>query len=232
MKITILYENCSNPQFPLLEKGWGLSALIELRNKTILFDTGWNGNILIRNAKKLNIDLTNIDEIFISHPHWDHTGGLSVLLENAHPKKIYLPYEYSKNQLKEIQLMDPGIDAIICKDKTILDNSKDILISTGSKKGADIYEHSLVIKPEGAQKSIIMIGCCHPGLFNLLNEVNKEYPIEIIFGGLHDFKDIDLIQLLNIKKMIIGHCTENLNLFKSNFSIIIESTFVGLSFEL
>lgn len=232
MKITTLYENRSNPQIPALEKGWGLSALIELENKTILFDTGWNGNILLRNCKNLNIDLSKVDELFISHPHWDHAGGLPILLEIIQPKKIYLPFDYSKNQLKEIQSMKPNAKVIICKDKTVLDDSKDILLSTGSKKGLDIHEHSLVIMPRGAKKGIIMIGCCHPGLANLLLEVNKEYPVEVIFGGLHEFKDTDLIQMLNIKKMIIGHCTENLNLFKAQSNINVQELYVGLSFEI
>jgi 7,8-dihydropterin-6-yl-methyl-4-(beta-D-ribofuranosyl)aminobenzene 5'-phosphate synthase len=235
MKITTLYENRNNPQNPSLEKGWGLSALIELNHKNILFDTGWNGNILIRNSKKLKIDLENVDELFISHPHWDHAGGLPILLEIIRPKKIYLPYDYSKNQLKEIQSIKSDSKVIICKNLTILNDSgdsKDLILSTGSKKGADIYEHSLVIKPHKQQKGIIFIGCCHPGLESLLNQVHTQYPVEIIYGGLHGFKDITLINKLQIKKMIIGHCTEHLSLFKEQTNLLVQELYVGLAFEI
>lgn len=43
----------------------------------ILFDTGANRRILLSNIEKLKIDPASIDEVFISHLHFDHTGGLS-----------------------------------------------------------------------------------------------------------------------------------------------------------
>ena len=54
MKITILYDNYQARDD--LYYGWGFSCLVEYNNETLLFDTGENGNLLLKNMEKLNID--------------------------------------------------------------------------------------------------------------------------------------------------------------------------------
>lgn len=58
----------------------GLSLLLTVSaNGTqhkLLFDAGPEGDIFIRNAKTLGIDLSTVEEIAISHGHWDHMGAL------------------------------------------------------------------------------------------------------------------------------------------------------------
>ena len=61
---------------------WGFSAIIEADGQRILFDTGSRGNTVFRNAKELNINLDNIENVFLSHNHKDHTGGLINLKYN------------------------------------------------------------------------------------------------------------------------------------------------------
>ena len=63
---------------------WGFSAIIEADGQRILFDTGSRGNTVFRNAKELNINLDNIENVFLSHNHKDHTGGL-INLKLNHP---------------------------------------------------------------------------------------------------------------------------------------------------
>lgn len=79
MKVTIIYDNTSIS--PDLQADWGFSALVEVKEKKILFDTGANGEILPSNMKKLEIEPREIEDIFISHLHWGHTGGLSFFSE-------------------------------------------------------------------------------------------------------------------------------------------------------
>ncbi len=88
MKITIIYDNEVIKEG--LKADWGFSCLIEIYGKKILFDTGANGSILLNNMKKLDIDPTKIEEVFISHAHWDHIGGLSDFLR-INPVKVYIP---------------------------------------------------------------------------------------------------------------------------------------------
>ena len=78
MKIAILYDN--TVFLSGLKPDWGFSCLVETHNRNILFDTSSNGSILLENMKKLHIDPLSINEVFVSHPHFDHIGGLSAFL--------------------------------------------------------------------------------------------------------------------------------------------------------
>ena len=83
VKIITLAENTAGMGF-LAE--WGLSMLVEADGKKILFDTGI-GKAAVHNARLLEIDLSTVDKIVISHGHHDHTGGLREVL-GAMRKKI------------------------------------------------------------------------------------------------------------------------------------------------
>ena len=41
-----------------------------------IFDTGSRENTVLNNAKELKIDLNGIENVYLSHNHKDHTGGL------------------------------------------------------------------------------------------------------------------------------------------------------------
>lgn len=64
---------------------WGFSALVEFDGKKLLFDTGARPETVLANAKEMNLDLSDITDVFISHNHGDHTGGLINL------RKAFLP---------------------------------------------------------------------------------------------------------------------------------------------
>ena len=75
--ISTLVENTASMPYVLAE--WGQSLLIQADGMKVLYDTGPSG-IIIENAKKLSVDLSNIDAIVLSHGHYDHTGGLKDVL--------------------------------------------------------------------------------------------------------------------------------------------------------
>jgi 7,8-dihydropterin-6-yl-methyl-4-(beta-D-ribofuranosyl)aminobenzene 5'-phosphate synthase len=58
---------------------WGFSALVEADGKKILFDTGARPNTVLENAKELKIDLSDVQNVILSHFHDDHTTGLMTL---------------------------------------------------------------------------------------------------------------------------------------------------------
>lgn len=58
---------------------WGYSALVEVDGHKFLFDTGANPDVVLKNAKSLGIDLSDVEDVVISHNHDDHTGGLITL---------------------------------------------------------------------------------------------------------------------------------------------------------
>jgi len=81
MKLKIAYDNKAKPGF---KEGWGFSCLIEMEDEKILFDTGWDGNILLSNMEKFGIRPAEIKRAIISHDHWDHAGGLPISLEKTY----------------------------------------------------------------------------------------------------------------------------------------------------
>ena len=58
----------------------GFSALATARagdrSATALFDVGPYADVWLANAERLAVDLATIDVLFVSHWHWDHTGGV------------------------------------------------------------------------------------------------------------------------------------------------------------
>jgi 7,8-dihydropterin-6-yl-methyl-4-(beta-D-ribofuranosyl)aminobenzene 5'-phosphate synthase len=59
IEITVLYNNIPHAQG--YECQWGFACLIRGPQNTILFDTGGNGNVLLRNMELLQVDPAEID---------------------------------------------------------------------------------------------------------------------------------------------------------------------------
>ncbi len=57
----------------------GVSYYIKEGDVNILFDTGYS-DVFLENAKKMQLDMLNIDYIVISHGHIDHSWGLIPLM--------------------------------------------------------------------------------------------------------------------------------------------------------
>ena len=79
MKLKVLVEN--NTLIDRYFKGEpGVSYYLEAEGKKILFDTGYS-DLFIENARKMDIDLLNLDYLVLSHSHLDHTWGLQNLIQ-------------------------------------------------------------------------------------------------------------------------------------------------------
>jgi 7,8-dihydropterin-6-yl-methyl-4-(beta-D-ribofuranosyl)aminobenzene 5'-phosphate synthase len=199
MKLTILYDNTRH--LNNLKEDWGFSCLIEINNgPVILFDTGADGFILKSNMDKLNVNPEIINIIFISHNHYDHTGGLSHILHYTADTEIYIPASFKglKNRGK-----------IITTGKDIF-KIRENIYSTGELAG---IEQSLILDTE---KGIILItGCAHPGLNNIINTAGQMGNIYAVLGGFHDFRDLEA---LSKAKMICPfHCTQKIKEIKNTY---------------
>jgi len=86
IRIVTLIEN-SPGEHLALKTEHGISFYIEKENHTIIFDTGQSG-AFIQNARKLGINLEDIEMVAISHGHYDHSGGLRHLVDSVHPFEL------------------------------------------------------------------------------------------------------------------------------------------------
>lgn len=115
-KITLLVDNQAQHG---LKYEHGLSIFIEHQGKRILFDNGQN-EALFFNAEKLQVSLTDLDIIILSHGHFDHGGNLERLLFNnpyalfyAHPDCKQTRYSLHPNKpIRTISLPENAINAL------------------------------------------------------------------------------------------------------------------------
>ena len=78
LKITVLVTNVAgNPHEG--DGEWGYSALVEVDGHKMLYDTGASPDLVLRNARALKLDLSGVEDVVLSHNHWDHVGGLMTL---------------------------------------------------------------------------------------------------------------------------------------------------------
>jgi 7,8-dihydropterin-6-yl-methyl-4-(beta-D-ribofuranosyl)aminobenzene 5'-phosphate synthase len=192
---TIVYDN-ELFQEDLLT-GWGFSCFIETPSGNILFDTGWDGNVLIHNMNRLGIKPGSIQNLMLSHSHWDHIGGLTHILSLNPKLKVYAPTSFSRRLKSEI---DERVDLVeVIKSIEINTNLK----STG-ELGEDIIEQSLLVNTN--KGLIVVTGCSHPGLEVILKTAKLHGDIFGVIGGFHGFNKYDILS--NLELIISCHCTE------------------------
>lgn len=86
ISVTLLSDNCNAYG---LESEHGVSFWIQAHDQHILFDTG-NGPAMPHNAQTLGVDLTCTNAVVLSHGHYDHTGNVSLALQQAPHAHVYL----------------------------------------------------------------------------------------------------------------------------------------------
>jgi 7,8-dihydropterin-6-yl-methyl-4-(beta-D-ribofuranosyl)aminobenzene 5'-phosphate synthase len=177
----------------------GLSLYIETKKHKLLFDLGPNG-LFEENAKKMSVDLSEVDLVVISHGHYDHGGGLKDFLNINSKAKIYLNqkafnkhYSNRPGGEKFYIGLDEGLlpndrfiftgDHLIIDDELELfsnikgrrltsSGNQDLLMERGALLVQDDFDHeqNLIIKEDSI--TLLVAGCAHNGIVNIIDHLN------------------------------------------------------------
>jgi len=177
VNITVVYDN--NPYKEGLQTSWGFSCLITGAEKTILFDTGGDGSVLLSNMEKLAIEPNSIDLVVLSHIHGDHTGGLDSFLEKNPSVTVYMPKSFPTKFKDNVQ----NAGAKIVEVQGSLNICENVY-STG-QLGKLIREQSLIIRTD--KGLVVITGCAHPGIVKIVSAVREQLKedIVLVMGGFH-----------------------------------------------
>lgn len=168
-----------------------VSYLIKTDSATILFDLGanWehdNPAPISFNMNYLGIMLEDIDDIILSHNHYDHNGGVNeeegtFLIGNSQPVlvdiKVYTPVPMNYPSGKPIFIPDPTkIERAVSTTGVIQSQ-----IFFG-----EIEEQSLIVNVEG-KGLIIISGCGHQTIKKIIERTETLFDEQIygIIGGIH-----------------------------------------------
>jgi 7,8-dihydropterin-6-yl-methyl-4-(beta-D-ribofuranosyl)aminobenzene 5'-phosphate synthase len=205
--IAVVYDN--NPYKKGLKTAWGFSCLVRGWGKTILFDTGGDGRLLLSNMRGLEIEPHKIDMVVLSHIHGDHVGGLASLLQQHHGVTVFVPPSFPDDFKKGVRHFGARLQEVegfieLCPG----------VYSTG-EMGHWIKEQALILRtPRGL---IVITGCAHPGVVKIVEaaRVHFKEDILLVMGGFHlsgeGRKEIQRIvarlQELGVKHVGPCHCS-------------------------
>ena len=217
MRITVLIENTKNPIRTDLLPEHGLSLYLEKEKHKILFDTGAS-NRFIQNAYKLGVDLESIDAVVLSHGHFDHGGGLYSFMQlnrlaplyagpgalEAHFVKLlgmmYVPVGIRRSRINPFRARLVVVDVLteVFPKLFILPNIIPLSNPPGDMntfyrntlrgKERDMFQHEVVLVIEESDGIVIVTGCSHKGILNIVRSVESYFPampIKAVVGGMH-----------------------------------------------
>ena len=182
--LSVVYDNfCFKKP---LKADWGFSCLVQGLDKVILFDAGWNPDVLLGNMAKIGLDPRLIDVVFVSHDHPDHAGGVERMLEGRYGPDVFVPKSFpggDKKTLRDMgaKVIDIGMPGVVTKN----------CFSTGEMKSMMRNEHALVIRTNRGM--IILTGCAHPGVVSIIERAKQlaNDDVLLVAGGFHLLEHYD-----------------------------------------
>lgn len=226
MDIIALIENTVDKSKDLINEK-GLCLYIKKDNNNILFDVGKSNNF-ISNARKLGINIKDIDIVIISHGHHDHGDGLLAFFRENTKGKVYMKKEASKDYYFKFMFFNRSIrineeifkkysDRIIYIDDfkeiykdiyiitdinkryEIAKGNKYMFISENGNLTRDTFNHELIMVIKEDNGISIFTGCSHNGVANMIKTVKSIFYKEKIKALIGGFHLIKIPILKSLK---------------------------------
>jgi len=178
LTIKVLHDNY--PYAEELKTAWGFSALVTGAAKTILFDTGSDGALLLENMAKLKVEPNAIDMVVLSHVHGDHTGGLTGFLSENSRVEVFLPASFPRRFKDTVR----GYGATVIE----IESSRELCenVYTTGQMGRLVKEQALVVRTQ--RGLVVLTGCAHPGVTKMVDKAASLFEqddILLVVGGFH-----------------------------------------------
>jgi 7,8-dihydropterin-6-yl-methyl-4-(beta-D-ribofuranosyl)aminobenzene 5'-phosphate synthase len=207
LQLYVVFNNV--PYNESLETSWGFACLIKGLDKTVLFDTGGDGEILLSNMQQLGLYPKIVDSIVLSHIHGDHTGGLDAFLARNPHVTVFVPRSFPASFHHDVEGLGASLETV-AGPRQLMDH----VYSTG-EMGRGIREQALIIDtPRGL---VVMTGCAHPNVADMAEQAQAymDKNIYLLMGGFHlgGTSDsgirtiIQRLKTLGVKKVAPSHCT-------------------------
>lgn len=166
----------------------GDSIFIELPNeKTILIDAGESSKGKVVSDYISNLGISKINYVIGTHPHTDHIGGLSYILENFEVDNIYMPKAISTSKTYENLLntiSSKKINATYAKEGVNIIQSDDlnVFFLAPSKEYSDLNNNSAVLKIVYKNTSFLFMGDAE---VKSENDISGDVTADVIKVGHH-----------------------------------------------
>jgi len=229
-EIAIAYDNsAANGQFT---DDWGFAAVVTTPTARVLFDSGSDPELLLRNLAKLDIDPNSITHTIISHHHADHLGGIyRVALRNQAMKVFFL--DSFPAQTYETAMAVGMAPERVTGPREIAPG-----IYTTGPIGEQVSEQALII--DTAEGPVVLVGCSHPGPAAIITAVEQQRgvgSVRLLLGGFHMIRlseeqvleEIRGLKALHVQAVAPMHCTGERakRLFRKHWSTNYEAGGVG-----
>ncbi|MBC7289347.1 MAG: MBL fold metallo-hydrolase [Armatimonadetes bacterium] len=208
LRLTILYDNIALR--PDLSADHGFACLVRTAHTTGLFDTGRQGDILLRNARGLGVDFRELDWIALSHAHHDHVGGLDEVLSGVERAQVILPAGFPASIKRRVLAAGKAVVEIEAPTEI----APGIWL-TGPLPDGPTVEQALVAVQGNGQ--VLLTGCSHPGIVKIAESVMQQWPgpIQLVIGGMHLMDQsktavrqiVGRLQELCVERVAPLHCT-------------------------
>lgn len=212
MLVKVLIDNISKNE---LVSEWGLAFYIEYEGHKILLDTGAGENFAA-NAKKLGVELADIDYAVLSHAHYDHADGMPTFFANNDKADFYVRRGaaetcYGKKWIFHkyigIQkgILEKYSDRIVYTEgdfeltegvcliphKTpgleMIARKADLYVKENGRWYPDDFAHEQSLVFDTPKGLVIFNSCSHGGADHIINEVAATFPDKEIYALIGGF---------------------------------------------
>ena len=175
-----------------IDVGQGDSILIQVNNKNLLIDAGPKSDKkkLFNYLSSLNLD--KLDYVIATHPHEDHIGNMSDVIDDYNVLAFYAPkvqsttktFEKMIDSLKsknlKINVIKKGTDSI-----NLGKNTKVTVFSPTEDSYEDLNNYSPVIKIEYGKTSFLFTGDAQKDVEEEILSTNEDISADILKVGHH-----------------------------------------------